>query len=166
MSMRGTRSQAGFTIPELLVVVGIFLVFVLIALAFLRPKDFGPQIRNADRWSDIASISMALKSYAADNNGTLPPGITAKTQIIGSSVENGAVNICRYLVPKYLKTMPTDPGGLDASVKNCAEEGAKYVAGYAVAQYVDGSVVVSAPVAENNEQISLRIPAFALKPAR
>lgn len=153
--MRARRREAGFTLPELLVVVGVIALIVGGSLLFLRPKDYGPVSRNAERWAGLAMLAQGLKKYTAEH-GVLPEGITAKTQIIGTA--QGSIDLCRTLVPNYMPTMPLDPlGGADLSPKDCTGDNPAYTTNYSVVQYIDGSVALDARLAELNERISLRV---------
>ena len=98
--------QTGFTMPELLVVGGVLAVAVIFSALVVHPADFGPVSRNAKRTTDTAQIAQALNRYVADT-GDLPEGITKEPQVLGS--EEDMLNLCEYLVPKYLKDLPLDP---------------------------------------------------------
>ncbi|HSX29227.1 MAG TPA: type II secretion system protein [Candidatus Saccharimonadales bacterium] len=164
--MQYARSrERGFTLIELLAVIALVIACTGASALFLKPKDYSSEANNAKRWTDVSQIAQALKAYGRDN-GKMPDGITLKSQVIGSDEANGAVNLCSALVPKYLKQIPLDPGGIRINEKSCTGKDADYVAGYAVARYVDGSVVVSAPIAEHQEQISIRVPAPMPKPTQ
>ncbi len=157
------KQQAGFTLIELLVAIGCLIIIIGVAVLCLRPKDYSPQTRNAQRWADLSQLASGLKAYAAAN-GTMPDIITAKNQVLGSETKEGAIDLCPYLVPKYLKKIPVDPRGLDYQNKNCNAKDPSYVSGYAAQRYLDGSVVLNAFLAENRELITLRVPAPAPLP--
>ena len=130
----------------------------------LRPKNFDMQTRNAERWVEVSQIAAGLKAYVAAI-GSLPPGIATKTQVIGKSDQSQTYDLCKILVPKYMKEVPYDPSfGLGfssesgtGSGKACKNKGDKYATAYSITKYVDGSVVLAAPLAEEQEQISIRL---------
>lgn len=153
--MKVEGRQRGFTLPELLAVVAVTALIVGIAALIMRPKDYGPVSRNAERWAGTAMIAQGLKRYAAEH-GRFPDGISTKTQIIGTATES--IDLCRLLVPVYMPTMPFDPtSGADLSPTDCTGDNPAYTTHYSVTRYIDGSVVVEARRAERNEQVSLRV---------
>ncbi len=154
--MHESKRQAGFTLPELLALIALLIIIIGLSVLWLRPKDYDSEVRNAQRWTGLAQLAGGLKAYAAAN-GKMPDSITAKNQVIGSETDSGAIDLCRDLVPKYMKSMPMDPSGLDSS-KGCTKKDASYVTGFAAVKYLDGSVVLNAFLAENQELITLRVP--------
>jgi prepilin-type N-terminal cleavage/methylation domain-containing protein len=146
--------QRGFTLPELLVTAGLFVLLLVPVSLLLHPKDFGAQQRNAQRRLDAAQLVRAIAAYQKDN-GKLPDAITTKRQLIGSS--EGATNICLDLMPHYLKTMPRDPlAAAQAPSTTCNKADVEYVTGYAVAKTTDGKhVTVTATLAEAKTAITV-----------
>jgi type II secretory pathway pseudopilin PulG len=153
--MSETRRQEGFTLLEL-VVVGVVVTGLVIMVTFLlRPKDFGPMERDAERWINIAQLTQSLRQYVAEH-GQLPDGIPGKAQTIGSEADN--VDLCPILVPKYMEEVPLDPqAGVDLTTDNCLSHGAVYTTGYTIVQTKNGDIVVAAPAAENKEAITLTL---------
>lgn len=149
--MKRVRSlnQQGFTVPELLVAVVVFVGLCVGSYYLLQPKSFNVQERDAQRMLGVAKIMQGISSYYADN-GQLPSAITGDKKVIGS--DKTSANICKDLVPKYMKDLPLDPAwGLETASGNCASKDQQYITSYLVNTADNGAVIeVSAPMAEGS----------------
>lgn len=145
------NNSRGFTLIELLVVIGILAVLFAIVLVAINPARQFSQANNTKRNSDVATILNAVGQYAADNQGSLPTGITTTAQEIKAGA--GGADICTALVPKYVAALPADPTvGGGAAITDCA----LYSTGYNVVQSAtDSRVTVNAPSAELGATISV-----------
>ena len=148
------RNQHGFTIPELLAVIGILALLAAISLFFLRPDQKDVERRNAERQLDIAMIAQVLGTYK-QKTGHLPADITTSPKGIGSG--DGQANLCATLVPQYMTDIPFDPvAGTADSEQPCNVNGQQYDSGYAVFVNTNKTAVtVTAPNAEDNQTISV-----------
>lgn len=151
---RHSRDQNGFTIPELLVVIGIVALLAGICLFFLRPEHKDIQRRNAERQLDIAMIAQVLGTYK-QKNGHLPADITTTAKEIGSG--DGQANLCTTLVPEYMTDIPFDPVAGTADTEDaCNVDGQQYDSGYTVSVNKAGTIVtVAAPNAEDDQVITV-----------
>ncbi|MDO8618386.1 MAG: type II secretion system protein [Candidatus Daviesbacteria bacterium] len=110
--MTKIQKQAGFTLIEILVVIGIIAILATIVLIAINPARQFKQARDTQRTSNVNAILNAIGQYIADNKGTIPLSITA----IDQDISNGAANLCTNLVPKYLPALPFDPS---ATITDC-----------------------------------------------
>jgi prepilin-type N-terminal cleavage/methylation domain-containing protein len=143
------RGSQGFTLIELLVVIGILAVLLAIVLIAINPARQFAQANNTQRRSDVNAILNAIHQYMADNNGTVPAGITTTQQNIA---DTGA-DLCGILISDYLAALPRDPQ-LGAAIDPTAC-GAAYDTGYTVVQSAaNNRITVTAPSAELSASIS------------
>lgn len=143
------HNQKGFTLIEVLVVIGILAVLLLITLVAINPARQFAQANNTQRSSDVNAILNAINQYASDNKGVLPAGITTSTQEISST----GANLCSLLVADYIAALPSDP--LEGNAITQAECAGAYNTGYEVIRSATNNrVTVSAPQAELDASIS------------
>ncbi len=96
-------SLRGFTLIEILVVIGIIAVLAAIVIIAINPAKQFAQARNTQRESDINTILNAIGQNTADNKGvwTCPAAIT--------SASSSADSLATCLVPTYIPSMPEEP---------------------------------------------------------
>ncbi len=112
----------GFTLIEILLVIGIIAVLATVVIVALNPAQRFADARDSRRLSDIQSILSAVQQYIVDNQGTLPSGLDTTEKQIGTNTSGcelteGAcsantsycLDLSTSLAP-YLKSLPYDPG--------------------------------------------------------
>ena len=109
--------KKGFTLLELLIVIGILVILISAAIAVINPLRQFAMANNARRWRDVSTILSAVSQNIIDNRGTWTcpdyPEITTSTDgaFIASTTEAILqAPICNCLVPTYLSALPQDPG--------------------------------------------------------
>ena len=112
------RSQKGFTLIEILVVIGIIAILAAITVVAINPaRQFG-QANDTTRTSDISAILNAIGQNIADNKGTFTCGtVTLPTTATEVGTASGDIDLT-CLTPTYIAALPLDPkGGTAASTK-------------------------------------------------
>jgi len=98
--------QQGFTLIELIVVIGIIGILIAVTLVAINPGRQFDSAQDAQRRADLRSVMNAVYQYSAENSGTLPVLITTTIQTIGTG---GSLDLTTDLVPTYLPAIPVDP---------------------------------------------------------
>lgn len=154
--MQSIRGQKGFTLIEILVVIGLIAILAAIVLIAINPGRQFAQGRDTQRTSNTNAILNAIGQYTADNKGNLPAGVPAKPASgVAAAVEIPKA-LCSDIVPTYLPSLPTDPKSSlkGASISDCSTWAAGQVV-YTVTQDSNGRITVAAPSPEIETSISV-----------
>lgn len=143
------RTQSGFTLIEILVVIGMIALLATIVIIAINPSRQFAQSRNSQRTSNVNSILNAIGQNIADNKGSLncsSATITASATVIS---DTSTVDLMPCLVPTYISSVLVDPS---AGTGNSTTT---YNSAYYVSKDATGRYVVSAPSAELGQTISV-----------
>ncbi len=110
--------RKGFTLLEILLVVGIIAILAGIVIVAINPSKQLATVRNTERKSDIKTIYNAINQYYIDNS-RYPASLTSVlTEVCDTDTATSSHNInctgmvdLSELVPKYLTAIPKDPKG-------------------------------------------------------
>ena len=139
------KHSKGFTLVELLVVIGIVGILLAITLVAINPARQFAQANNAKRSADVNAILNAVTQLKVDSRGTLPAGVTIPvTATAFSNTDAGLLALCNAIVPTYIAALPTDPTVAGASWVDCTS----FNTGYNISLNTSGRVTVAAPNAE------------------
>ena len=141
-----SRTQKGFTLLEILLVVAAIAILAGIVIVAINPGKQLAETRNAERYVDVNTILNGVYQYALDNNGAIPTTITAvQTEICATATCTGFIDLGVLTTDeKYLTAIPADPNG-------AAGNGA----GYEIVKSANNRVTVVAPDAEEGATISV-----------
>lgn len=121
------NSQSGFTLIEILVVIGIIAVLAAIVLIAINPARQFAQARDTQRTSNTNAILNAIGQYTADHQGEIPTSIPA------SGEDDIDSSLCGELIPTYMPALPTDPAsGHKGTDVVCSDLSASSPSGYTV----------------------------------
>lgn len=144
----------GFTAPELLVVIVLFIILLVISLVFLRPKSQDGTNTDANRRLGLAALAQGVKEYH-DQIGEWPENVPTTATAVAN--QDGGYDLCRHIVPGYLQDMAFDPqigaaytdngDGPMPTMEACNAKNVRYDTGYTIRKNSDNSVTLSAPAA-------------------
>ncbi len=158
--MQKRASLKGFTLIEILVVVGLIAILAAITIVAINPARNFMATRNTQRSADVQQILNAIWQYASEPGksladfGSIPicPTTAPIAGYTGSGTPTpaaGAINLYTLLVDTYIADIPRDPGGTVAA-------GTAADTGYDICKTAGNRVEVSAPNAEDNKSIVVR----------
>ncbi|WKZ24050.1 MAG: type II secretion system protein [Candidatus Dojkabacteria bacterium] len=152
--MQKKATLKGFTLIEILVVVGLIAILAAITIVAINPAKNFADTRNTQRSADVQQILNAVVQYTSEPGNTLaafgtiplcdatPAPISAVTT---GTPPAGTINLYTLLVDEYIAAIPMDPnGGTEANT------------GYTICQTSGQRVEVAAPGAENGKEIKVR----------
>jgi type IV pilus assembly protein PilA len=122
ISIARMKKKKGFTLIEILIVIGIIAVLAGIVIVAINPAKQFAQARNTERQSHVETILNAIGQRMADNLGTISGSLgsttcpvlpTSSTHIDAAAGGMGVNLSC--LVPTYVAVLPTDPDSTYAS---------------------------------------------------
>jgi prepilin-type N-terminal cleavage/methylation domain-containing protein len=147
---RIAKRNSGFTLIEVLIVIGIIAILAAVVLVAINPSRQFAQARNSQRVSNVNALINAIGQNISDNKGLFvcSAGTVPTTATILKST--GGYDIRTCLVPNYLPEIPADPAaGSITSPTN-------YDTGYTVSQDATTKrFTVAAPAAELAEIITV-----------
>lgn len=136
--MKNLKKNGGFTLIEILVVIGIIAILAVIVLVAINPARQFAQARNTQRSSNVEAITNAIGQYIADNKGETP------------TIPDGEITtaLCNQLVPDYLPAMPTDPKSSTKGNEIACGDISPGDVEYEAVTESSGRITVSAPLTE------------------
>ena len=143
--VRINSKKRGFTLIEILVVIGIIAILAAIVIIAINPARQFAQARESQRVSNVNAILNAIGQNIADNKGLFTCAPYPTLQATAANISGTAANIRSCLVPTYLPELPFDP----VSGSNTCVSGdalcSTYNTRYTIAQDTTGRITVCAP---------------------
>lgn len=134
------KQQKGFTLIEILVVIGIIAILAAVVLIAINPARQFALARNSQRQSNVNAILNAIGQRMVDKKGIFETGCAAGTIPATATVmkKTGGYDIRPCIVSTYMSEIPYDPSignntCKDTTPGDCAASGS-YDTGYTVSQ--------------------------------
>lgn len=161
--IRKFNKNKGFTLIEILVVIGIIAILAAVVLIAINPARQFAQARNSQRTSNVNAILNAIGQRMVDNKGVFETGCAAGALPSTAKVmekASGGYDIRPCLVSTYIPELPYDPSKSgagntckDTTAGDCAVSGT-YDTEYTVVQdSTTKRITVCAPEAVNETAI-------------
>lgn len=161
------RKSSGFTLIEILVVIGIVAVLAAIVIVAINPARQFAQARNSQRQANVAVLLNAIGQRLADNKGVFAggspncPGLNPTTDYrIAKTSSSGSNDIdLSCLTPTYIPSaLPYDPSVSGAYWTSSTD----YNTEYHVMLDTQGRYTVSAPGALTETALGGNPPAITV----
>ena len=139
-------NSRGFTLIEIMVVIGIIAVLAAIVLVAVNPARQFKLARDTQRTSNVNAILNAIGQNISEHKGSLSCGsnvmsIPQSTSTITSSTTMANhIDLAPCLVPDYIASLPYDPASTTAHYEDVSD----YYTGYQVLSDSNGRITVSA----------------------
>jgi len=163
------RKQTGFTLIEILVVIGMIALLAAVVIVAINPARQFAQGRNTQRVSNVNAILNAIGQNMADNKGIFTCGAevidTNERTICIGTVECTALAATAKidlacLTPTYISALPFDPNANATNGYKWTSE-TEYNTGYKVSKNSTGRITVTAPEALNEDPLKTGTPPTA-----
>ena len=139
----------GFTLIEVLVVIGILAILATVVLVAVNPAKQFKTARDSQRTANVASILNAVSQNIADNGGIFSCNGEAKIlpttfKDMKSGTASDGFDIADCIAPTYISSLPFDPKKTGVFW----ETPDSYDTGYLISQDSSGRVTVKSDIAE------------------
>lgn len=153
LSQPQTTSPRGFTLIEILIVIGILAILTTIVLVAVNPGRQFAQARNTQRHANLTAILNAVSNRIVDNRGIFTDTDCDPLPTTTQEISSEAYNLRKCLVPLYIPELPHDPvdGFNNCTNVACPQE---YFTEYTIVQNEQTKqVTVCAPNAQDETAV-------------
>lgn len=147
MQRRNPVRRRGFTLIEILVVIGMLAILTTVVLVAVNPLRQFAQARNTQRQANVATILSAVSNRMADTRGLFTSDTCLPIPEAATEIGSNSYDLRPCLVPTYISEMPVDPSvGENRCTSLSCSEG--YSTEYTIRHDSEGSrITVCAPIA-------------------
>lgn len=145
--------KSGFTLIEVLVVIGIIAVLAAVVLVAVNPARQFKLARDSQRTANITAILNAIGQNLSENNGVFKCGgtVTAFPTSSTTMKNSGGFDIAPCIIPTYISSLPFDPNKPGAHFGSNTD----YDTQYLISQDGTGRITVSADAEVSSTTISV-----------
>jgi prepilin-type N-terminal cleavage/methylation domain-containing protein len=143
------NKKKGFTLIEILVVIGIIAVLAAIVLVAVNPSRQFKLARDSQRTSNVNAILNAVHQNIAEHQGVFVcEGVSRDIPLVATVIRSTLPadpathpgDIAKCAVPDYLSSLPFDPSAVGAHYTNETD----YNTGYTIIRDANGRITASA----------------------
>lgn len=145
--LRQKRSR-GFTLIEILVVIGLVAILASVVLIAINPARQFAQARNSQRIANVNALLNAVGNRVAENRGLFTSGSCWQPlPATSTNMSTSEYDIRPCLVPTYISELPMDPitGFNTCTSLECSGGTETYDTHYTIAQDTLGRITICAP---------------------
>jgi type IV pilus assembly protein PilA len=145
MNTKLRSAHRGFTLIEVLVVIGIIAVLATVVLVAVNPSRQFKLARDSQRTSNVNALLNAIHQNMAEHRGVFVCGGSARsipdaaTIVESNPVPNSPGDIASCLIPDYLSSLPFDPSIVGAHYTSPTD----YNTGYEIFRDTNGRITAS-----------------------
>jgi prepilin-type N-terminal cleavage/methylation domain-containing protein len=146
--MEKVKKYSGFSLIEILIVVGLILILAAITIVAINPAKHFRDTRNSQRSADVSEMLNAVTQFTSEEGRTLADLGSiplCEDGVTPASIGTSGVDLDASLVDEFIVEIPKDPtNGTDADT------------GYTICQTDGGRVEIAAPRAEETDPIVVK----------
>jgi prepilin-type N-terminal cleavage/methylation domain-containing protein len=144
MYTQNINKKRGFTLIEILVVIGIIAVLAAVVLVAINPARQFKLARDSQRVSNVNALLNSISQNIAEHRGVFTCGLTplalpTAATIVKSATTTGGIDLAPCIVPTYISVLPYDPSTPGAHFVSVND----YDTGYVIYQDAQGRVTAS-----------------------